>query len=135
MRILKPQGIEINIDELPRKIMFDLNVNDEIQDRYDEPVHDIMSKIFGETKEERKQSYKLLRCVITILINEDVALHNKYNSSEGIWDFVTELYVGSKINEGNIGAVSDVLWRAYMAQFPKVSEDEQSPNVRSGLTR
>lgn len=133
MRILKPQGIEINIDELPRHILFDLNVIDEIQEHYDEPIHDIITKIFGETKDERKQSYKLLRYVLTALINEDVALHNELSGEQ--WETVSELYIGSIINSGNIGMVSDILYRAYTAQFPKASEDEQSPNVRSGTTR
>ena len=130
MRELKPTGIEIDIDEKPRKLLFTINAIDELQEEYDLPITEIIAKVFA-TGEGSKEAYKHLVKIITVLINNDAEIHN--DQSDDKWQPVTERYIGNRLTIDNVGTVSAAMLRAFTRHLPKADEeDDDDPNAMSG---
>ncbi len=130
-RILKPIGIEINIDDKPRKLLFTINVVDELQEHFDLPIGEILESVFSKT--DTKNSYKNFRKIITSLVNEDAEIHN--DTAPDKWEPVTEKYVGRCLTLQNSGAVMAAMLQAFTLHLPKNDEDNADPNAQSGQTR
>lgn len=131
MRELRPKGIEINIDDKPRRLLFTLNAIDELQEEYELPIPEIIAKVF-DTDAGKLEAYKHLKKIITTLINNDVEIHNEENPGDK-WEFVTERYVGNRLTIDNIGIISEAMLIAFTRSFPKKHEDDDDdPNRKSG---
>lgn len=131
MRELRPKGIEINIDDKPRRLLFTLNAIDELQEEYELPIPEIIAKVF-DTDAGKLEAYKHLKKIITILLNNDVEIHNEENPGDK-WEFVTERYVGNRLTIDNIGIISEAMLIAFTRSFPKKHEDDDDdPNRKSG---
>jgi hypothetical protein len=128
MRDLRPKGIEINIDGKQRSLLFTINVIDELQERYDLAIYEVIQKLFSEEEKDKKESYKVLKCITTVLINEDVAIHN--DESEEKWEEVTEKYIGRKLTIENMGYVAILILKAYQNSLT-TSEEDTDPNLMS----
>lgn len=128
MEILKQMGEPLNIDDKERHLLFTLNVIDEIQEHYDKLISDVLSEMLGESEEQRRKSYSVLRYVVTALVNEDVEIHNE--ASEDKWQNVTEEYIGRRLNNRNYGEVALRVIRAFQRHLPE--SDDNDPNQTTG---
>ncbi|MDF2820185.1 MAG: hypothetical protein K0R15_626 [Clostridiales bacterium] len=128
MRSLKPKGIEINLDNKPRKLLFTLNVIDDLQEHYNLAINEVLMKMFGETEEEKKKSYNILKYIMMVLINEDVDIHNDENSDK--WEKVSERYVGRILAKCNTGFVVTMVLEAFSSSLME-TEEEEFPNENS----
>lgn len=55
MKILKPVGQELEFDGKVRHLLFNVNVIDEIQEKYDTDVVDVLNTIFETQDKEKKK--------------------------------------------------------------------------------
>lgn len=128
MRDLRPKGIEINIDGKQRHFLFTINVIDELQERYDLAIYEVIQKLFSEDEQDKRNSFKVLKCITTVLLNEDVAIHNDENEEK--WEEVTEKYIGRKLTIENMGFVAIAILKSYQSALV-ISEDDADPNPTS----
>lgn len=135
MRILKPIGEELEFDGKVRHLLFNINVIDEIQEHYDMYIVDTINSIFDNTnKENQKKSYNTLAYILTVLLNEDVRLHNKKNPKD-TWDKVTEEYLKEEVLTAETSArLSILMLNAFNGNLPK-SEEDDDPNQKSERTK
>lgn len=134
MRILKPVGEELELEGRVYHLLFNLNVIDEIQEQYDMPIVDILNSIFDkEDKKKQKESYNTLAYMITVLLNEDIRIHNKKNEKDQ-WPEVTIEYIREEVlTNSTSGQLSLLILKAFNGTLPK-SEDE-GPNQESVQTK
>jgi hypothetical protein len=118
MRDLLPKGVPVEIGGKERHFVFNLNVIDELQELHDKPLSEIMSRIFS----REKDSSEYLKSVTTVLINEDVAIHN--DSSADKWEFVDVKTVGRMITIKNRWPIMQAIMQAYSEGLPEVDKDE-----------
>lgn len=124
MRILKPTGVPVKIDDKERKLLFTLNVIDEIQEYYDQSIGEVLKTAFAEDAESQRRSYGIIRKILTVLINEDVEMHNE--EQEEKWDKVDEKYVGRRIGQHNLEYIAIKILEAWSGSLPKINEEEKN---------
>ncbi len=132
MSALRPVGEVINIDGTERHLLFTLNAVEQIQDKYDLSINEIINTVFGLDPESRRKSFSILKYIVTALINEDVEIHNDHNEDK--WKPVTEKYIGRNISLQNIGIISMAVLKAYTNSLPEPDEneiEEEIPNQKS----
>ena len=118
MRDLLPTGAPVDIGGKTRRFIFNLNVVDELQEHYDEPLSTVMAKLFSDDQDRNEY----LKTVVTVLINEDVAIHNDESSDK--WDFVDTKSVGRMITIKNRWPIMQAIMQAYTEGLPEVEKDE-----------
>lgn len=126
MSDLKPRGIPIILDGVERHFLFTLNIIDELQDKYEKNLYEIIEDL---TKNE--ESGHLLRDVVTILLNDEAERAER----RGIQDppaWVTQQDVGEMIGLDNYWDVTAALLRAYGVSLPELEDED--PNQESGQT-
>lgn len=130
MRDLKSNGAYINIDGKERKLTFTINVIDELQEHYDMAIGKVIETMFGAEEDESRKSYSMIRKVLTVLINEDVEMHNDDNEDK--WELVDEKYVGRRVSQENILEVGMTILKAWSASLPpKEEDDEDEKNLKA----
>lgn len=134
MRILKPQGIEIEFDDKKRHLLFNVNVIDEVQEKYDDYIVNILNSLFDkENNYNSRNAYNKLSFILLTLLNEDVRLHNK-NNPDDKWEPITEDFINSELLTNDTSAsLSILVLQSFNGTLPK-SEDED-PNQASGTTK
>ena len=129
MRILKPIGEEIEFDEKARHLLFNVNVIDEIQDHFDMHIIDALNLMFSADKNE----YDTIAYILTVLLNEDVRLHNKNFPTEQ-WENITEEFIKEEVLTNGTGKIISILIvKAFNGDLPKSEEDD--PNAKSGKAK
>jgi hypothetical protein len=118
MRDLLPKGVPVEIGGKERHFVFNLNVVDELQERCDEPLSEVLAHIFS----GEKDSNDYLKTVVTALINEDVAIHN--DESDEKWPLVDVKSVGRMITIKNRWPIMQAIMQAYTEGLPEVDKDE-----------
>ena len=133
MRTLMPIGEEIDFDGRTRKLLFNVNVIDEIQEHYDAPIVDVINSIFSkEDKEIRKKSYDTISYIFNVLLNEDARLHNKKFPKDE-WEDLTEEFLKEEVITNS---TSLQITLAILASFNgSIPQEEEDPNVKSEQTR
>lgn len=129
MRDLKSNGAYIKIDDKERKLTFTINVIDELQEHYDMAIGKVIEMMFGTEEDEARKSYSMIRKVLTVLINEDVEMHNDDNDDK--WELVDEKYVGRKVSQENILEVGMAILKAWSASLPPKEDDEDEKNLKA----
>ena len=135
MRILRPVGEEIQIDDKVRHLLFNINVIDEIQEHYDEYIVDVINSLFNnKDKKKQKQSYSTMVYILLTLLNEDVRLHNKRNPQD-MWEELTEEFLKEEVvtNETSM-TISLLILKAFNGTLPK-SEGDSDPNLKGGQAK
>jgi hypothetical protein len=131
MRILKPTGLEIEFDGKVRHLLFNFNVIYEIQEHFDMYIVDVLNLHFKKEtdKEIRKREYADLAYILTVLLAEDVRLHNEKNPSDQ-WEKITEEYIKSElITNGTSGNLWLLVIKAFNEDLPQNEDDD--PNLTS----
>lgn len=122
MSDLRPRGTPINLGGKERYLLFTLNVIDEIQDRYNKNLHEIINDL---TRED--VASHTLRDLVTILLNDEAAKR----AEPGALEQVTEKDVGEMIGLDNYYQVTAAILAAYGISLPQPEEDDD-PNRTSG---
>jgi hypothetical protein len=134
MRILKPVGIEIDIDGKDRHLLFNVNVIDELQEHFDLYIGDILNALLdSQDKEKQKAFYDSIAFILAVLLNEDVRIHNKNNPNDP-WEKITEEYLKEEVLTNSTSATITLeILKSFNGTLPKSEEDD--PNLKSGKTR
>lgn len=126
MGILKNTGTPLNIDGVERHLIFTLNAIDAIQERFDEPLEDVIAKLT-----DKEESGNALRAVLTILFNDEVErLSYKPSTQKTDLEPVDEKQMGWILNNQNMLEATYAVLRAYGYDLPE--PDENDPNGKSG---
>jgi hypothetical protein len=134
MRILKPVGEVLEFDGKERHLLFNVNVIDQLQEDYDNDIVSIINEIFElEDKEKKKKAYAMLAHMLTVVLNEDVRLHNKYNPDDR-WEDLSEEYIRTEILSNSTSKlISALMLLSFNGTMPK--SDDTSPNEMSEQTK
>lgn len=124
MSALKPTGVPITLDGVERHILFTLNAIDEIQERFDAPMEEVMKKLT-----EKKEAENTLRILLTTLINDEVE-RLAYKGGDCELESVDEKQVGWMLTSQNMLEATIAVLRAYGYDLPEPEEDD--PNQKSG---
>lgn len=135
MRILKPVGEKFEFDDKVRHLLFNVNVIDEIQEHYDEYIVDVLNSMLdSKSKENQRNCYKKIAYILSVLLKEDIRLHNK-NHPEDQWEEITEEYIKEEIlTNNNSGIIAMAIIKAFSGTMPQ-DEDEDDPNLNTGQTK
>lgn len=126
MGILKNTGTPLNIDGAERHLLFTLNAIDAIQERFDEPLENVITKLT-----DKRESGNALRAVLTILFNDEVErLSYKPSTQKTDLEPVDEKQMGWILNNQNMLESTYAVLRAYGYDLPE--PDENDPNGESG---
>lgn len=119
MSDLKPKGVPIMLDGEERRLLFTLNVVDEVQDHYGCAVEEVIDRLT-----DKKESAKTLRYLTAVLLNDEA------ERSEGRKAY-TEKEVGWLITQDNVLEVTVAVLKAYGLSLPEPDE-YASPNEKGG---
>lgn len=124
MSDLRPAGIPVNFDGVDRVFLFTLNVIDELEDKFEKPVIEILKDLIP------PGNGRALRTVVTVLVNDDVERYNAVHEDKR--KPVTEKQVGSflvsDLSGGNLLKMVEVILDAYKVSMP----EDEDPNLKSG---
>lgn len=124
MSDLKPRGIPVKLAGVERKLLFTLNAIDAVESKYEEPILDVLEKMF---KPETQN--KTVKDIIIILL-EDEEEREKYFHPDAEMRKITEKEVGWEINALNRDDFALKIIQAYGLTMPKAEEED--PNRESG---
>jgi hypothetical protein len=124
MSDLRPKGIPVVVDGVERRFLFTLNVIDELQEHYDEPLEDIMDGLT-----EKQSAVRLLRKIVCMLLNDEALREPE----KGLKQY-TEQETGWLISQETILDYTLAVLKAYGAALPEPEEDED-PNQTGGNGR
>lgn len=140
MRELRPEGVEIEFGGREYRLLFTLNVVDEIQEHYDSGMFLVLKRLFPtkETEEtenefdrKRRDSDRVLRYILTTLINEDIDMQNE--DCDEKHPHVDERYVGRRITGRNKVRIVEAVIQAFVGESGNETEEEtEDPNMESG---
>lgn len=117
MSDMRPSGSEIELGGRKLRLLWTINVIDQIQDRYDMPISEI-DQLF---QDERK-AIKAIRELLTMLINEAIL------DSESGEPPVDEMWVGRKLTVNNIRGLKSMIMRSFSDGLP---DGDGDPNAES----
>lgn len=113
MRILRPQGEKLTLDDKEYNLIFSIDVIDILQEKHDKPILDIVHAVF-----EGKEAYSTLVSIVTELINADC---RKRNMEE-----VTDDYIKEFIDNVNSVKLSSIVLKTFSGGNP--TGDDEDPN-------
>lgn len=124
MSDLKPAGDRIRLGKNDYKLLFSLNVVDDIQDKFDIAVSEL-PKLMQEPKTQIKNILKLL----AMLVNEGIDYDNDMDG--GNRPHIDARFVGRYIDANNVGELKSKILNSMVNGIPK-HEDDDVPNPASG---
>lgn len=116
MSDLRPQPRKINLGGQEFGLLFDLNVIDDIQEKFDISISELPNLL----KTERT-AVKPIRYILTALINEAI------DDEESGKPHVDEKWVGRKITPANSAQIQNDILLAFSDGIPKTEEDDPNP--------
>jgi len=119
MSDLKPKATTIQLGDKEYGLLFTINAIDEIQDKFDCPISEI-----GELMQDYKKTFKIVRFLLTVLINEAI------DDAERGEAHVDERFIGRKLTPDNISSMKIKVFSSFKSGLP-ASEETESPNVKS----
>lgn len=125
MSVFKPRGIAIVLNGEERHFLFTLNMIDQIEEKYDKPLLEIIEDVANDTG-----SGHLLRDLVVMLLNDEAERNRRMQSSVE-YATVTAEDVGDMIGLDNYYEVMKAFLKAYGISMPEADEDED-PNQESG---
>lgn len=124
MSDLKPRGTAVMLGGEERHLLFTLNVIDEIQDKYEKNMHEVICSL-GDERDENH----MLRELVTILLNDEAKRYERTNGEKKYRE-ATEHDVGEMIGLDNLWQVTAKVLEAYGMSMPE--PEDTNPNGTSG---
>lgn len=128
MSTFKPRGTAVVLGGEERHFLFTLNMIDEIEEKYDKPLRNVIEDVANDVK-----SGHLLRDLVTMLLNDEAARNGRMQAGN-VYPEVTEKDVGDMIGLDNYYEVLAAFLKAYGVSLPEGDGDDD-PNRKSGQTR
>ena len=126
MRILRPKGEKLTIDDRTYHLLFNINTIYEIQEHFDKPIDEVLNDTLDiKNTENKKQSYNKIAYMLATLINQDVERHNK--KSEDKWEKISEEWLKEEILTHE-KAVQAMAWILKACNGSVDTGDEKEPN-------
>lgn len=127
-----PVGEEIDFDGKTRHLLFNVNVIDDIQEHFDMYIVDVLNSLFKiDDTAAQRGAFDTLSYVLTVLLNEDIRMHNKKYSSDQ-WDEITEEYIKEELLTNSTSAIlASLVLKSFNGTLPPKNE-EDDPNQKSG---
>lgn len=126
MSNLNPKGIPIVLGGVERKLLFTLNVMDEIQSHYEKTVFEVLGLLGDANTQTRAVRYLLM-----VLLNDE-AEREKFRNKDTDLKVLSEKEVGWLVSYDNLAEVVSAIIRAYGISMPEPDEDEvRDPNGMS----
>lgn len=123
MSDLKPKSERIKIGKEYYGLRFTLNAIDQIQDHFDIPISEL-----GSLMEDERTSFKAIRYILTVLINEDAQIRG---DQDEVVSTVDEMFVGRNIDVKNMEEITNTMLRSFVGSLPETEGEEEIPNVVS----
>lgn len=122
MSDLTPKASLLTVDGVERKILFTFSVIDELQERFEKPMDDII-KDYVTLSSDEKQISELMKTTSKVLevISNDTGLGN---------DPVKEGHFDSFITTKNVYEIAYILLKEYGLDLPD-EDEEDDPNQES----
>lgn len=124
MSDLKPRGIPLMLDGVERRLLFTLNVIDDIQSETGRNMKEIMEDLADE-----KKMGNTLKYLVTTLVNDETEREKRKNP-ECTLEKITERDAGELIGMDNIVEITAKVMMAYGYSLPKPEDDD--PNQEGG---
>lgn len=124
MSDLKPTGDRIRLGKNDYKLLFSLNVVDDVQDKFDTPISEL-PKLMQDPKKQIKNVLQLL----AMLVNEGIDFDNDMDG--GKRPHIDARFVGRYIDANNVGELKSKILNSMVSGIPK-QEDDADPNPESG---
>lgn len=127
MSDLRPIGVPVMIEGVERHMLFTLNVIDEMQEHYNEPLAEIINNLM-----KKSSAVKTLRYMTYALLEDE--LQRKAASGEKLKKY-SEKEVGWLITRENEEEIMLAILKAYGLALPESDDEEEAfPNQSSGQT-
>ena len=123
MSDLKPHGVDVEIGEQKRNLLFTINAIDNIQERCNMPLFDAVKYVAKAADGGMDHdTIQIFRAVVSILLND------------GDDGELTEKEVGRMINIGNYSKVALLVLKAYGVSIPDPDgdEDDEDEDPKAG---
>jgi len=112
MSDLNPKGVPVVLDGEEQRLLFTLNVVDEVQDHYGCSLEEVIDRLT-----DKKESAKTLRYLMMVLLNDE----EERSQKEGQKPY-TEKEVGWIITQDNAIEVTIAVLKAYGLSLPEPDE-------------
>lgn len=127
MSDLRPVGVPVMIEGVERHMLFTLNVIDEIQEHYNEPLAEIINNLM-----KKSSAVKTLRYMTYALLEDE--LQRKAAGGEKLKKY-SEKEIGWLITRENEEEIMLAILKAYGLALPESDDREEAfPNQSSGQT-
>ena len=121
MSSLNPKGIPVRIGGEEHALLFTLNAVDDIQDRMDMPIDDVIDGL-----SDQRKAWKACKTILCSLLNDETE-RRKYYDREWEAKSYTEEEIGWMITESDKYEVLAGILKAYGAAVP----EDEDPNPES----
>lgn len=115
MSDLRPVGVPVTIEGVERHFLFTLNVIDEIQERFDTALSEVLGKLVEERKNEK------LIYLVTTLLNDEARREKHFENKE--LKVYTEQEIGWILDEERKVEFIVAILSAYGVSLPEPDED------------
>lgn len=125
MSDLRPVGVPVMIEGVERHMLFTLNVIDEMQEHYNEPLAEIINNLM-----KKSSAVKTLRYMTYALLEDE--LQRKAAGGEKLKKY-SEKEIGWLITRENEEEIMLAILKAYGLALPESDDEEEMfPNQSSG---
>ncbi len=118
---LNPKGIPVKISGEEHALLFTLNAVDDIQDRMDMPIDDVIDCL-----SDSRKAWKACKTILSSLLNDEAERKKYYNKQLEAKSY-TEEEIGWMITEGDKYEILAAILKAYGAAVP----EDEDPNRES----
>lgn len=125
MSDLNPKGASIVLGGVERKLLFTLNVMDEIQSHYDKTVFEALKLLI-----DPMQQTKVVKFLLMTLLNDEAEREKARNKDTDL-KVLSEKEVGWLVSYDNLAEVVSAMLKAYGMSMPEPDESEKDPNAVS----
>lgn len=120
MSDLRPIGVPVIIDGVERRMLFTLNVIDEVQEHYNKPLAEIINELLG-----KADALKTMRYLTYALLDDEA--QRKATSGESLKQY-SEKEIGWLITLENQEEILLAILKAYGLALPENNKEDISPN-------
>ncbi|MCD7736961.1 MAG: hypothetical protein LUI07_08400 [Lachnospiraceae bacterium] len=128
---LKPRGVTVTLEGAgERHLLFDFNVIEALQDKYEKSLWEIMNDIVNNSQKKGTwENIPMFRFVLATLLNAECERARLLHGEE--IPAVEERDVGCMVGIDNYGEVLKAILKAYGISMPE-PEQPEDPNAKSG---
>lgn len=117
----KERRVPLTIGGKTYNVALTLNCIEQLQERYGD-----LNNVFESSSEVGQ-----LKWILSVLINDAVDSYNDDHDDK--LDYISEAYIGRKIDIGNIGEYTNVLMRAFGVSLPTAEDSPEDDELNAAV--